>query len=63
MHRQLTNTTMFALQNANPVVLLPYIWLRYPSEKPLRDVCLHLQQERQEFQERAKFLQVVIIAV
>lgn len=61
MHRQLTDTTMFALQNANAVVLLPHLQVRYAAEKPFRDVHLHLQQGRQEFQERANFLQVVII--
>lgn len=29
------------------------------QKNPLRDVRLHLQQERQELQERANFLQVV----
>lgn len=62
MHRQLTNTTMFALQNANAVVLLPYIWVRYDAENTFRDVCLHLQQEGEEFQERTNFLQVVIVS-
>lgn len=55
MHRPLTNTTTFALQNANTVVLLPHIWVRYAAEKPRRDVRLHLQQEGREFQERANF--------